>query len=659
MDFPLPQNFIPATASALLQKHINMADTYPDHDSAFGDDDQFWIANPMFSTPAVAGTKRDVGELTAEDSTSLGQGEDIDKHIDPSVLCCDHCPEPCPDGRAVRPTKRRASAQKVAAYHNLTTESHPIDADCQFPDDCFEKFCQECHLDAPCPPECVVPCAADTECSTPDACWDPHCDTKEVPCTDGCVDPDCTKLSCPEETCFCQKCDLQPCPLGDPTNECHSAHTAPTTTGTIYCYDTAPCHFQEGYHGNNDSLASFETYPCFSPTHGYLHHGDSTTQPSSAPTPVLSHSNYTSLESAFTSEPSPGPSNFSNCFLGVLGEHCHIDNSCCHGSKRACGDCPTGSPNQLDLWNSSMAQGNGLANNFMNFGLSSMPTSPMTATPFSNGFDNSMLGFNDNSWMFVDPSLSTPYQGDLAGLSKLDFLASAVQQDLLASTSSSMRDTRNDSTSTSVRDTSDAQQCVCKWYVQLSNKLRPQHAANITNTHAGNTPQASSASRPFPLPKRSTNTPKPPTSTTAPHASANGSPATHVPKTSNSAPNSRATCSATQATGHTHAATHPAAKLLQPTKPKTTTSAPTRASDPTSATAAATPPQPTPNYKPTSPRYTRARNHTNAASATSLAQTAVISANTNAHTRPCVHIAVRTRPARLNPIVDGRISNAI
>jgi hypothetical protein len=110
-----------------------------------------------------------------------------------------------------------------------------------------------------------------------------------------------------------------------------------------------------------------------------------------------------------------------------------------------------------------MAQGNGLANNFMNFGLSSNPTSPVTASPFGNGFDNSsMLGFNDNSWMFVDPSLSEPFQGDMMGANKLDFLASAVQQDLLAS-ASAVRDTPLDS---SVDNSSNAQSCVCKWYIR-------------------------------------------------------------------------------------------------------------------------------------------------------------------------------------------------
>jgi hypothetical protein len=418
----------------------------------------------MFSTPAVAGTKRDAGDLTSETSASLGPKEHTDGHIDPAVLCCDHCPEPCPEARALRPTKRRASAQQVGAYHNLTADSHPIDADCHFPDDCFEKFCQECNLDALCPPDCVVPCPAEDQCSTPDACWDPHCDTKEKECADGCVDPDCTKLSCPDETCFCQKCDVQPCPLGDPTNECHFSHTAPTTTGTIYCYDNAPCHFQEGYHGHDNGLASFETYPCFSSSHSYVNSGDTATQPSSAPTPVLSHSNYTSLESALTSEPSPGPSNYSNCFLGVLGDHCHIDNSCCHGAKRACGDCPSASPQQLDLWNSSMAQGNGLANNFVSFGISSNPTSPIVTNSFDNGFDSSLLGFNDNSWMFVDPSLSTPFHGDIVSVNKLDFLASAVQQDLLASSLAGHNTTHQ---GTSFGELSDSQQCICKWYVWI------------------------------------------------------------------------------------------------------------------------------------------------------------------------------------------------
>jgi hypothetical protein len=578
----------------------------------------------MFSTPVLAGTKRDADGLIEKSAGSGPSAKHRDEHIDPAVLCCDRCPEPCPEARGLRPSKRRASAQQVGAYHNLTAEVHPIDADCQFPDDCFEKFCQECNLDAPCPSDCVVPCPAETECSTPDACWDPHCDTKEKECADGCVDPDCTKLSCPEETCFCQKCDVQPCPLGDPTNECHFAHTAPTTTGTIYCYDNAPCHFQESYHSHNEGLSSFETYPCFSPTHGYMNSANSATQASSAPTPVLSHSNFTSLDSAFTSETSPGPSNFSTCFLGVSADHCHIDNSCCHGTKRACGDCPSASPRQLDLWNSSMAQGNGLANNFLNFGLSSNPNSPLSATPFGNGFDNSTLGFNDNSWMFVDPPMSTTFQPDMLGANKLDFLACAVQQDLLMSTSA-LRDTET-SGSISTGETSDAQQRVCRWYVWLiaSALLCISSNSTIINTHSGNTLPDSYVSPLSQPQKPSTNTPKPLTLTTALRASANGKPVMPALKTSNSVPNSPATCSAMPATVRTHVAIHRAPRHSPQIKPKTTMSARIRANDRTYVIAAVTQQPRTRNYKPTFPHYTTARNRTNAAFATLLVQIAVI-----------------------------------
>jgi hypothetical protein len=441
---------------AVHSRYANMADDIQDHDSAFGDDDFSWIAYPMFPpAAAIAGTKRhaDVDVLNDRNLTHRDGAE----HMDLAISCC---PASCPDVR-VRPTKRRALAAKVSAYHDLTTnETHPIDADCQFPDDCFEKFCQECNLDTACPPDCAlpVPCPADTECSTPDACWDPHCDEKEKECVDDCVDPDCTKLSCPQEPCLCHKCDALP-------DECHFAHTAPTTTGAIYCYDNAPCHFQENYHGHsNNALASFETYPCFSSTHGYMNPGVDTA--SSAPTPVLSHSNYTSLESAFTTESSPGPPGFSNCFLGVLGDHCHIDNSCCHGQKRACGDCPSASPHQLDLWNSSIAQGNGLANNFMSFGLASNPTSPVTTDPgpFSHNFNSPMLNFNqDNSWMFEDASMM-PFQSNMLGANKLDYLTAAVQQDILKPTSA-LR-------GTAVRDdtpvgSSESQQHTCRWYVRL------------------------------------------------------------------------------------------------------------------------------------------------------------------------------------------------
>ncbi|KAF1840770.1 uncharacterized protein K460DRAFT_410181 [Cucurbitaria berberidis CBS 394.84] len=451
-----------------------MANGYSDNDSAFGDDDSLWTtSNSMFNTVApLTGSKRDADSLTLEH---------YDGHIDPRVLCCNHCPGPCPEVCNGRPSKRRASALKVGEYHN-TAKPPSIDADCQFPDDCFEKFCQDCNLEAscivdcavPCSPECVVPCSPDCtvpcpgdDCPEDDACFDPHCRQKTPECTDHCVDPECTKSACPDEPCFCQKCDALPCPLGELNNECHFAHTGPTPVGTIYCYDNAPCHFQERYHGHNNGLASFETYPCFSHTHRITGGDDTTTLASSAPTPALSHSNFTSLESAFTSEPSPAPTqaNFPNCYLNISSDHCHMDNSCCHGDKRACGDFSSVTQQELDLWNSSMTQGNGLANSFMNFGFdTSHSTSPMSSNQHligstSFGLINSMLDYNDHSWMLTDSSFPNKYPAAPVSATKLDFLASAVQHDLL----------RPSTTTTTSADTGslagalDSQQCICKW----------------------------------------------------------------------------------------------------------------------------------------------------------------------------------------------------
>jgi hypothetical protein len=389
------------------------------------------LHDPMFSTPATAGEKR-------------RSREDEDVHS-----CC---PRPCP---SVHPAKRRASSQRVGAFHSLADESHGDD--CQFPDDCFEKFCQDCTLDAVCPPDCVVPCP-EAECTTPDACWDPHCEPKETECTDGCVDPECIKITCPEETCFCNDCNAH--------SPCHIAHSAPTAAGTIHCYDSAPCHFQEGLHGPNDSLA-FETYPCFSPAHGYMHRDDSTTHTSGVPTPVLSHSNYTSLESTYASElsPAPGQYNFSDCFLGVSGDHCHIDDSCCHGGNRACGDFPSASQQQFDVWDSSS-----LTNNLMNFGFnSSNPTSPMSASPFSHSFEGAMMGFNtDNSWMYNDPSMN--FQPAMMAPNKLDYLASAVQLDFLKPAPPSAGRQGSLAPQPVLDNTTsdgnlDLEQCTCRWYV--------------------------------------------------------------------------------------------------------------------------------------------------------------------------------------------------
>ena len=442
-----------------------------DRDSAFGDDDHLRATESMFPTPVAAGTKRDADELRdAAPESAQSSGPSSQEYLLDPQLCCNRCPENCPEAYHVRPTKRQASADKVGEFHHPTTESHQgTEPDCPFPDDSFEKFCQECHLEPSSHPDCSVPCPAD-DCAEDDACFDPRCTQKNEHCTDNCVDLECTKIACPDRPCFCQKCNAQPCPLGDPNNECHLAHTAPTPAGTIYCYDDAPCHFQDGFHGHQGNLSSFETYPCFSQTHGYHPADDITTTASSAATPAPSHSNYTSLDSVFTTEQSPGPSKATyspHCFLNVAGDHCHIDNSCCHGARRACGHAPSASQQQLDMWGSSIAQGNGLANTFMNFGFnSSLPTSPVSAdrnsihsaNPFS--LEDPMMGFHDHSWMLTESSFPNVFQPASAfgSTNKLNFLASAVQNDILRPNAAI-----SSGSSTLPSGSGGAQTCVCKW----------------------------------------------------------------------------------------------------------------------------------------------------------------------------------------------------
>jgi hypothetical protein len=100
----------------------------------------------------------------------------------------------------------------------------------------------------------------------------------------------------------------------------------------------------------------------------------------------------------------------------------------------------------------------------MNFGLSSDPNSPLTATPYSNNLDNSMMGFNgfiDSSWMFNDPSMATTFSQSVIGVNKLDFLACAVQQDLLMSTAATAENSTLNEQNAG-EELSDEQH-VCRW----------------------------------------------------------------------------------------------------------------------------------------------------------------------------------------------------
>ncbi|PSN73136.1 hypothetical protein BS50DRAFT_629207 [Corynespora cassiicola Philippines] len=456
-----------------------------DRDSAFGDDDFLWN-DPMFSplSAPLAGTKRDADAVRHDDAQPAPPGFTVDRehraeHIDPQVLCCRTCPEvPCCEPLSdSRPSKRRASALKVGKFHSVADEhsnfSQTHDTDQQFLDTCFDKFCQGCDLETSCESPCALPCPGDAQCTEDDACFDPRCDQRE--CADQCVDPECTKVSCPNDPCFCQKCHAQPCPLGDPNNECHLAHSGPTTAGTIYCYDNVPCHFQEGYHDFNSNLGVYETYPCFTQSHVNSAY-TATAQVSSANTPVLSPGNYTSLDSTFShpSSPAPGLGNTSQCFLNIPFDHCHIDNSCCHGSSRACGDCPSASQNHLDIWSSSIAHGNGLASSFMNFGLHPNDTSTTlglddasaNATSLSTNYSHSMLGMDDPSWMLPDGSFSMT---NVTGPNKLDFLASAITNDILKQDPSLVNSPSLEAGTTfgtpSIAGTTgdSAASCICKW----------------------------------------------------------------------------------------------------------------------------------------------------------------------------------------------------
>jgi len=445
----------------------------------------------------LAGTKRGVEDDTLNDYQPAAPGPAAVKehraglceHIDPRMLCCRTCPEVscCETVLDSRPSKRRASSHKVAEFH-VPADKNPITGlEQQFPDDCFSEFCQDCELEPACTSPCALPCPGDEQCSSDDACCDPHCE--QVECLDKCADPACTKISCPADPCFCQKCDAHPCPLGDLESECHLAHTAPTTTGTIICYDNAPCHFQAGYHGFDPNLAAYETYPCFSPSHGTLSHSD-TAQASNIATPCLSSANYTSLESTFSdhSSPIPGRESALQCFLNIPFDHCHFGSSCCHGSTRECEDDPTTSQNHFDVWNSTFTQNSGLENSFLNFGfqpsqpngsLSLDMTTDTHATTFNNGLQNHMSSFDNSSWLFTDSHFPNVYQTSMPMPNdKLAFLASAVQDEVMKPITPKPKPSPldNDLSSPSRSVTSNSNEsseiCICKW------QHSPNHTCN-------------------------------------------------------------------------------------------------------------------------------------------------------------------------------------
>jgi hypothetical protein len=353
-DFPSPSVFCPPLPKAEMA--YNCAED--DCDSTFGEG--YDLGDLMFfPLPVpVAGTKRSADHVLLDNAQPTGPGVPVEtehqaEHNERQGQSCSSCqPEPAADPR---PSKRKASALKVGEYHALGDYSN---LDHQFPTDCFEKFCQDCDADAACNSPCALPCE-DTGCAKDDVCCDPHCDPAQE-CLDSCADPECSKISCPDIPCFCQTCNAQPCPLEELGEECISAHTPPNPSGTIYCYDDAPCHFQGGSQNfAHPTLPAYDGYQCCPQSDGSFAQGNVTAHPSCTNTPTLSPSNYTSLESVFSARSPPfhGASFNANCFLNISDDHCHVGGSlCCHGSSRECGDYSSAPQDRFDFYNLSLGQ---------------------------------------------------------------------------------------------------------------------------------------------------------------------------------------------------------------------------------------------------------------------------------------------------------------
>ncbi|KAF1995928.1 hypothetical protein P154DRAFT_580461 [Amniculicola lignicola CBS 123094] len=464
-----------------------------DCDSTFGEAcTPFWT-DPMFTAPSppLAGTKRVAGDGIDDSRTAVPGATDTD----PRALCCHTCPEQpvCEADPNSRPLKRRALESDL---HHTSCEHLNSNVDHQFLDTCFQEFCQGCDFEEDCTDSCALPCPGEGacspaveccpgegacspvveccpgegQCSPEDACWSPHCEDEceQNECADKCVDPECSKISCPNVPCFCGKCDAKPCPLGGPSNECHQAHSAPTASGTIYCFDNAPCHFQPGDQFSHTNLPAYDNYQCFSSGHVTLDHVNGATHPSTTATPALSPGNYTSLASLSTqSSPTLGQS--SSCFLNTPFEHCHINESCCHGPSRDCGEYPTAPQNYSSAWDA--AGGNLFLTNYGH--VSQTPNHNFSTTQpgaFNGVFAEDMFGFNTTTWTFPDSHYSSAYTSSESEFqNKMDSLTlmthHSVAEASTALPQSTVKLQESESTSMIKQEISpDApQSCICCW----------------------------------------------------------------------------------------------------------------------------------------------------------------------------------------------------
>ena len=460
------------------------------------------------TTTTTTTTTSSSSSFTPVSASAVADEYPTEQHIDPRALCC-NLNDVCYSGANAnvnangRPSKRRASVSRVAQFHQpdptaplttTTTTTTPATTNHSLEKDplanteyesCFDNFCQSCDFNTPCAEPCPVPCPAvpcpgDTGCSEADACFNPEC--SQVPCLTGCADPECTKVTCPQEPCFCQKCDAPPCPMGDPENECHLAHSAPSSSGTIYCYDNKNCHFQGGLHHPMSASVTHGLYNTsrFPPSHEPFGTCNFQNQSFAGMTPA---SGFPSTGYNFRNDSIPSAQ---NCAL------CHAGNTCCHGPLPNCNQCFP--PNQYTAWSSTFTP-NTESHIPAALCLTSLGASqhlsqrinplqvrtPMLENPHHSGTSSNL---SSSPWMFNDAHLSS------SGLQAQSLTIQALQEAALldlayaypkrppaaspflkAETSDTDSPLNSHSSSQNptgfqTPDSPDPNSCVCKWHDQ-------------------------------------------------------------------------------------------------------------------------------------------------------------------------------------------------
>lgn len=284
--------------------------------------------------------------LNQNQASELGMvAEHPAEHDDFRALFCGSCAVQ-PSWTDARPSKRRPSNLIVSNSHisvpNYSSTDHQSLSDS--PDACLQT-CDGCIVDNNCTKQCTLPCPGDSECSNYDACCDPTCDGS--PCVEQCMDPDCTKYSCPAIQCLCQQCGTEACPFEDPWNYCNLTNASTSLSRTPYRHGDSIAPAQYGYHNpeaiiDSNSVLGFDFYSSDKVSHGifnnYTRHSNNNPNILS---PGFSPNGYATLShSHFQSCHIQGLPASQTCSLGIPDDHCHLDQSCCHGYDFTCDRCP-------------------------------------------------------------------------------------------------------------------------------------------------------------------------------------------------------------------------------------------------------------------------------------------------------------------------------